>query len=1015
MLYFWVSVAYSVVNPVLALLILTRSRRNLLSQFYAFCVTALTALGVFGYFCTRPDPPLPQGVLMAACAFLYSVFPFFFLHFMLIFVRRYEILRSRRTLLAVYFAGLFSYVMVLLGMVPIPFSPETGVSVTGYIYYLTWMSILFSIGVALLYSLVGGFGEHGMKSNLLFLAFVVLMLLLPTPFTLSLFSIMAEDSAVWFFLTSTAALTVLVYIVFRHRITMNTPYQAMKAALAAMNDILFKMNGEFSIELAQGGVVPILGYREAELQGLSLLSFLRNPEPLVRFRTDVLADRFRECAFETEILCKNGTVLPMEFSFTPVFVNEEATGFVGVGRDIAARRHAERVRACLYAIAGASETGPSLSAFLGELPDILRRVLRADTVHVALHDAGTGRISHPCFRDDRGMGPPAPGADSHPIHDVIRNGRPLTLPDGDAPCRTGHASWMAAPLIAGGDVIGALAVGTYSPTTSFGDLQREALLHISAQVAQSLAKKLSDEALRRSEESYRLFFEHDLTADFIATPDGRIRDCNPTFVEIFGFASREEACGSPLDLLYPVPGRRAETFGVLRTRGKLTYHEEVLRRVDGGTLHVVQNLVAVFDPAGVFTHVRGYIFDATERFRLEEQLRQAQKLENLGAMAGGIAHDFNNILTIMSVHLAMLKPEDQRTPHGPTSLDALGKAVRRGAGLVGQLLTFARKTEVQVAPVEVNAAVRELHNMLDATLPKTIDLRLELDPRVGTIQADANQLHQVLLNLCLNARDAMPAGGSLTVSTGIQEGLLLRSRFRDAKSGPYASIRVTDTGTGMDEATRGKIFEPFFTTKEKGKGTGLGLAVVYGVVNAHHGFIDVDSAPGAGSTFTLLFPGEPCAAPPVAESHAQQEEAGHGATLLFVEDEEPVRTTMALVLRQSGFIVHTAGDGREAVEVFAAHAGEIDLVVTDVGLPVRTGWEAYREMLRIRPDIRALFVTGFLSPELRDAMQEQGRPQCLQKPYTPAGLLAAVAARLAEAVPRQKRGPGGQFCPFPGR
>lgn len=436
MSYFWVSVAYSVVNPLLALLILVRSRRNVLSQFYAFCVTSLTALGVFGYFCTRPDPPLPQGVLMAACAFLYSVFPFFFLHFMLIFVRRYEILRSRKTLLAVYFAGLFSYVMVLLGMVPIPFSPETGVSVTGYIYYLTWMSILFSIGVALLYSLVGGFGEHGMKSNLLFLAFVLLMLLLPTPFTLSLFSIMAEDSAVWFFLTSTAALTVLVYIVFRHRITMNTPYQAMKAALAAMNDILFKTNGEFSIELAQGGVVPILGYREGELQGLSLLSFLRNPEPLARFRADVLADRFRECAFETEILCKNGAVLPMEFSFTPVFVNEEATGFVGVGRDIAARRHAERVRACLYAIAGASETEPTLSAFLAELPDILRRVLPADTVHVALHDAATGRITHPCFRDDRGMGPrPRRGHTPHPRRDPRRpaahpprGGR--TVPDG---------------------------------------------------------------------------------------------------------------------------------------------------------------------------------------------------------------------------------------------------------------------------------------------------------------------------------------------------------------------------------------------------------------------------------------------------------------------------------------------------------------------------------------------------------------------------------------------------------
>jgi nitrogen-specific signal transduction histidine kinase/CheY-like chemotaxis protein len=397
------------------------------------------------------------------------------------------------------------------------------------------------------------------------------------------------------------------------------------------------------------------------------------------------------------------------------------------------------------------------------------------------------------------------------------------------------------------------------------------------------------------------------------------------------------------------------------------------------------------------THVRGYVFDATERHNLEEQLRQAQKLENLGAMAGGIAHDFNNILTIMSVHLALLKPEDQRPPHGPGSLDAMGNAVRRGAGLVSQLLTFARKAEVQTAPVSVSDAIGEVERMLGATLPKTIDVRLLLHPARPVIPADANQLHQVLLNLCLNARDAMPAGGTLTIATDMEDGVRLRSIYRDARPEPYVIIRVSDTGSGMDEATRKKIFEPFFTTKEKGKGTGLGLAVVYGVVRSHRGFIHVDSVPGAGSTFTLYFPAPACSIR-TTEAEVQHEAHSSGETVLYVEDEGPVCETMANVMREAGYRVYTADDGRNAVALFREHRDEIDLVITDIGLPGQNGWEAYKQMAAMRPGLRAVFVTGFLAPELREEMEKSGSRRCVQKPYTPASLLQAVREAL-QGVP----------------
>ena len=1006
LLYFYVSIGYSFVNLLLALIILVRSRRNVLSKFYAFCVYSLVTVGLTGYLLGNPIVGIPLGFLQAVNAFLYSLFPFFFLHFMLIFVRRYEILKSKTIIFANYFAGLFSYTVVLLGFIPIPFTPEAGITPTGYIYYLTWMSIMFSIGVALLYSLIGGFGERGMKSNLLFVAFVLLMLLLPTPFTLSMFSIVSEHSFMLYFVSSTAALAVVVYIVFRHRITMNTPYQAMKSALEAMNDILIKTDLNFNIEMVQGAVLPLLGYSEQELVGRNLADLVQNKLHLEHYRTAVLHEATRSRSFDTKVVSKEGAALPMEFSFTPIYVNEEIIGFVGVGRDLSERKRAELLKESAYHIAEAADKAASLDELVRSVHEIINTVMSARNFYIALHDEQEDIITFPYFVDEVDESPVQPAKPGKGLTEyVLRTGKSLLCDQAthEALERSGECVlvgapsliWLGVPLVVERKTIGVMVVQHYTNPHAYGKQEQQMLEYVSTQVARSIERKRVEEALRASEERYRLFFEEDLTGDFNSTPNGRILACNPAFARIFGFSSVEEAEQASTVSLYPHPKLRESMLKVLKERKKLEYYEEELRRIDDKPVYVVENIIGKFDVQGNLVEIKTYVFDNTERRKLEDQLRQAQKLENLGTMAGGIAHDFNNILTIMSVHMSILKKMGVDSEDFRTSADAISRGVQRGAALVSQLLTFARKTDVIFESINVNHAVKELTRMVEATFPKTITFKLDLGKDIPTISADANQLNQVLLNLCVNARDAMPGGGQLTIRSEAVGGMTLRAKFPDARDETYVCISVSDTGIGMDEETRSRIFEPFFTTKEKGKGTGLGLAVVYGVLKSHHGFIDVVSEEGKGTTFHLYFHTPIRGIETAAPAEKEEEDIPGGTeTILLVEDEELVLKVLTRFLTGKGYNVLTAQDGLEAVEVYKRENKKIAVVVTDLGLPKLGGWDAFLKMKAINPHVQGIFASGYIEPAVKSDMAAQGAKQFIQKPY----VLDQILTKLREIL-----------------
>jgi len=509
-------------------------------------------------------------------------------------------------------------------------------------------------------------------------------------------------------------------------------------------------------------------------------------------------------------------------------------------------------------------------------------------------------------------------------------------------------------------------------------------------------RRQSEEAVRESEARYRGFFEEDFTGNYISTPDGQILMCNPAFAHIFGYQSVEEAVKDNAFSFFETREQRRDFLQLLKDRGRLEFFEHRLRRKDGRAIYVIEKAIGRF-VEGKLVEMQGYIFDNTERKMLEQQVIQMQKMETIGTLAGGIAHDFNNILGIILGHATLLERVRDDPGQSEESLSSIQRATERGASLVHQILTFARKAEVKVGPIDINSIIKELARMLEETFPKATTLTLNLEKAVPSILADQVQFHQALLNLCINARDAMSGKGTLTIETALVSGKKLMMRFPEATTEHYVQVSVADTGVGMDEDTKRCIFEPFFTTKALGKGTGLGLSVVYGVVRAHNGFIDVQSAQGVGSTFHLFFP--------VRDDNRIQNNAkanGAGAksrgteTILVIEDEEMLRKLLTATLRTDGYEVLSASNSEEAFRFYQDHKDRIALVLSDMGLPKQNGWDIFKVMRRENPKVRFLLTSGYLDVNHKSEVLQSGIKGFIQKPYRTHEVLKTIRQILDE-------------------
>lgn len=492
---------------------------------------------------------------------------------------------------------------------------------------------------------------------------------------------------------------------------------------------------------------------------------------------------------------------------------------------------------------------------------------------------------------------------------------------------------------------------------------------------------VAEQALLASERKFRTLFENMLEGFYQSTKEGKFLTVNPALVRMLGYDSEKELMGVNISHdLYQSPEQRKAWLSELEEKGELRNAELFLRRKDGKTLVALENARVVRDERRSLLFYEGTITDITELKDLEEQLRQSQKMEAIGRLAGGIAHDFNNILMIILGYASLLAQGNLEPSAVPPIGEGIVKGVQRGASLVRQILTFARKSEVVSQPVNMNFAIRDLINLLKETFPRTIEITADLDPDIPEIAADQNQIHQALLNICVNSRDAMPEGGRLTIATRMVTGKDLQEPFPGAHQDEYLLISVSDTGVGMTEAIRSHVFEPFFTTKDRGKGTGLGLSVVYGVVKSHQGFIDVSSEIGSGTRVSLYFP---VMTTRLYDTGNEDLDALPGGveTILLVEDEEVLLDLIKNLLERKGYTVLAARDGMDAVAVFRRSMKDIDLVLTDLGLPRLGGWQAFLKMKEEKPDLSAIIASGYIENDLRSEMLKAGAKDFVQKPY----------------------------------
>jgi len=538
-----------------------------------------------------------------------------------------------------------------------------------------------------------------------------------------------------------------------------------------------------------------------------------------------------------------------------------------------------------------------------------------------------------------------------------------------------------------------------------GLIENGALIRIWGIQRDITERRHSENLLLHSEEKYRTLFEESQDCIILSEPDGSLLDINPAGVKLFGYSDKDELLRkNAASDLYFNPTDRNKFRDSIDTDGLIKDLEVTVIRKDGQKRVVLESSSVIRDPMNQIVGYRSFLRDITERKKLEEQLRQAQKMESIGTLAGGVAHDFNNILGIILGYASLLATPDLDEAKAKQSIETIKRAGQRGADLVRQLLTFARKGDPSFSSVNLNETVSELMKMLKQTFPRTVAIVGELSDNLPSVVADPSQLHQALLNLCVNSRDSMvgdepssPGGGTLTISTGFLKYKDVIARFIDAKPNDYVFIEVGDTGVGMDEATLGRMFEPFFTTKEIGKGTGLGLAVVYGVVNSHDALVDVQSKKGVGTRFTLYFP-----VPQQMQAVEKREEIvvsgikSGSETILLVEDEDMLALLLKQILEDNGYTVIIAKDGEEGLSIYKNRSQEIHLILSDMGLPLLGGYEMFMKMKEINPRVKAIMASGYFNPNLKMDLINAGAKDFIQKPYVADNVIARVREVLDE-------------------
>jgi PAS domain S-box-containing protein len=788
------------------------------------------------------------------------------------------------------------------------------------------------------------------------------------------------------------------------------------------------MDREGRIVLVNRRTEEMFGYERAELLGKLADSLVRKQArmpPSQHSLTDVSVAGSEYTNGQPEAIAqhKDGRQIPVEISFSPL-ESQDGLLVISIIRDISERIKRERRRMTRQA---ARRILAEMTTLVTAAPNILHTVcthLEWDLGALWIRDRHTGQFN--CL--DSWHAAPSPGADAKMLEQVrsglvgialasrvFESGIAIWVPDcvtefhlTEKPLES-PVTWHGAlgiPIACDDEVVGVL--GFFSHEIREPDEpHQETLASIGSQIGQFLKRKQAEDAVSQSEARKAAILEAALDAIITIDHEGKIIEFNPAAESMFGF-TRSQTLGRDMAELIIPPGWRDQYREVLarhRTAGEAPSLGKRLElsglRADGKEFPVevaVARIRAEGPP--LFT---GYIRDISERKQAEEILRQteerfrqAQKMEAIGRLAGGVAHDFNNLLTVITGYSHLLLSTLPEGDASITLIQEIAKAAERAVMLTRQLLAFSRKQVTSTKVVDLNTIVTDMNKMLQRLIGEDISLVPVLAPGLHPIKVDPGQFEQVIMNLVINARDAMPQGGTLTLETAnIELDETYTRAYPELQPGAYVLLGVSDTGCGMDETVRARIFEPFFTTKEIGKGTGLGLATVYGIVKQAGGHVAVYSEPGKGTTFKIYLPCAPEAVVAPLQIPAPSPSSRGTETVLVVEDEDGVRALTSRVLQKNGYKVLEARHGLEALQICKQQDTPVNLVVTDVVMPKLSGPQLAEQMRTLWPNLRVLFLSGYTDRALVHSGLLDANRNFLQKPFTPDDLTSKVREMLA--------------------
>jgi PAS domain S-box-containing protein len=580
--------------------------------------------------------------------------------------------------------------------------------------------------------------------------------------------------------------------------------------------------------------------------------------------------------------------------------------------------------------------------------------------------------------------------------------------------RYGITSMMDIPIRLHGEMVGILCHGHTGAKKEWTREEEEfaaSIADLASLFLETFERKRTEEALRESEARYHSLFDGVPVGLYRSAPDGKMIDANRTFIQMLGYSDRESLLDMKADEFYVTSEDRIRWKTLLEREGILHHFEMQLRRRDGTPLWVEENARAYRGADGRILYYEGSIEDITEKkqataemLSLQEQLRQSQKMEAVGRLAGGIAHDFNNLLTVISGYSQLSLSTLQERDPLRENITEIQRATERAASLTRQLLAFSRRQILDMRLIDLNLIVQDLDKMLRRVIGEDIELATLLDKNLWTVRSDPSQIEQVILNLSVNARDAMPKGGKLTIETSnVHVDQERASAPMSVKPGPCVRLSITDTGVGMSLEVMERAFEPFFTTKEKGRGTGLGLSTVYGIVKQSGGDVWVHSEVGTGTTFEMFLPKAEETAGALKLSPPPPDRLQGSETILLVEDEASVRILTSKTLRSYGYHILEAANGEEAIRIVQADPAKIHLLLTDVVMPGMSGREVADRISPLFPEMKVLYISGYTdSAIVHHGVLDPGTTLLL-KPFKPDTLAQKVRGVLDQSVKADKR------------